>query len=118
MTKKRAPLGAGLDSDIGNFAGSEGKTKKLPINQNEARNISREAGFPSREAPKTRDRRNVSPYALSKGYKVRSGMHALIIRISDELGVKDHTMHERALLALIEKDCSDDLKAEFERLTK
>lgn len=72
-------------------------------------------GFVSRQPTK---RRKVSPYTAQFGGRCREGMKALFQDIGERLGQYDNNTLEAAILALIEKECLDDLKAKYEELTK
>lgn len=117
MVKERAGLHLTEDLDLTSFAP---KTQPRQGGDGEKRAIQQAAeqsGFISRE-PRTRRRKPSSPYKIQLNLKVRDGMKELFQDMGEQLHVYDHTIFERALLALIEKEGQGDLLQRYREIVK
>ena len=108
MGNKRPPLIFDDDTetvDVQELAG-RGRSKKTDVDPKTVQEIAALSGFPSRggRAQVHRRRRRKTPYTTQLGLKVRPEMRDLFHDMGEHLAVYDHTVFERGLLALIEKE--------------
>lgn len=117
MVKERSGLHLNDDLDLTGFAP---KTQPRHRSEGEKQAITQaaeESGFTSRE-PRIRRRKPTSPYKIQLNLKVRNGMKELFQDMGARLYVHDHTIFERALLALIEKEGQGDLLQRYREVIK
>lgn len=118
MDRKRESLGlmmpqAEEDSiDIAELASKRPSTNKY-VDLSQLQQISENTGFVSRLPRKKRSR---TPYTHQKNFKVRAGMTELFEDICDHLDTYDNETFEKAILALIEKECPQSFLARFTKL--
>lgn len=121
MPNQRASLDLGNKSDsidIAELAGSS-RLKKDAVDPETIKQVSEMSGFPSREKTvKTRRRRKKSPFTQQLGLKCRPEMRELFQDMSEYLDVYDHTTFERAMLALIEKEGTEEHLKRYESIVK
>ena len=108
MGNKRPPLifdDATETANVRELAG-KGRSKKPDVDPKTVQEIAALSGFLSRggRAQVPRRRRKKTPYTTQLGLKVRPEMRVLFQDMGEHLAVYDHTVFERALLALIEKE--------------
>lgn len=117
MVKERSGLHLNDDLDLTSFAP---KTQLRHHSEGEKQAIvqaAEESGFTSRE-PRIRRRKPTSPYKIQLNLKVRNGMKELFQDMGARLYVHDHTIFERALLALIKQEGQDDLLQRYKEIIK
>jgi hypothetical protein len=121
MVNKRATLNFADDNDtvdITELAGKS-KAKKDSVDPVAVQAVAKQSGFPSREASPSRVRRRKrSPYSAQLGLKVRPAMKELFQEVSDHLGVYDHTTFEKALLALIKAEGTEQQLKSYKNIVE
>lgn len=114
MNKQRAHVSFDDDIDITELVSTPSpkttKAEKITIDSE-----AKKAGFTSRQPKMGRPRR--SPYTAQFGGKCREGMKPLFQKIGERLDCHDTVTLELAILALIETEKLEDLKAEYKKLT-
>ena len=120
MGKQRAWLQLDRDeeqTDIEEFA-RKGSIKKKPrIDPEKVKEVAAASGFTSRQPRKKRVKKR-SPYVVQTNLKTRAGMKELLQELSYRLKKYDQETFELAILALLEKECIEDLKKEYQDLIK
>ena len=113
MAKERSELNLDDDQeesiDIREMAGPMRKDKNIK-DPEIIKAAAEHLGFPSREGARTSRRRKRSPFTQQLGLKCRPQMRDLFQELGEHLGTYDHTTFERAILALIEKEGTEDHK--------
>lgn len=125
MAKQRASIDlGGDDAPVDPVALAASSTHPKPaVDRETIQAVSDASGFASREpkpatpAKRTRrSRRKESPYDYQKGIRMRSGIRDLFHELVDHLDLKDAETFERAVLALIEKEGTEEQLAEYHKL--
>lgn len=115
-TQQRA--GLGLDDDqIDLEELTRAAPKAAPANKQQLQKVLDKAGEQTGFVSRQPRRRRRSPYGAQFGGKCREGMKPLFQEIGERLNCYDTETLERAILALLEKEGLDDLKAKFKKLT-
>lgn len=113
MPKQREGLGLGEPTiDLAGIAGQAGQPKPR-YTMDEIHRMGEKAGFgfvdrTPRTAKKQRER---SPYIVQHNVKLRVGMREVIESIASRLDVSSQVVIERGILALLEKEGFEDIKA-------
>lgn len=104
---ERTPLTIDDDSDLDLSGLVSTRNKKTPLSKNREKQVIQEtaenSGFNSRAVSRKRRKGRRSPYTEQKGIKVRPEIKELFEDVADNLDLRDHTLFEMALLALLEK---------------
>jgi len=114
---ERTSLGLDTENqiDLEELTGTMPRQKPTAQQQNDIYKAGEKAGFVSRQPTR---RRKVSPYSAQFGGRCREGMKALFQEVGENMDSYDNVTLELAILALIEKEGFDDLKAKYEEITK
>ena len=117
MGTKRA--GLNLDDDLIDL---EELTQRQPasksVDKAKLAQVAEQSGFTSREpGSRQRRRRKKSPFTDQQAIRVRPGMKDLFQDLGEHLDIMDHTTFERAILALIEKEGTEEHARKFKELT-
>lgn len=117
MGKERAHLSLDDDLDISEFQ----PAKKADHNDNDLKELEKVAehyGFVSRKHKSQRRRKPRSPFRNQLNLKCRDNIKELFQDLGEQMGIHDHTTFELALLALIEKNGSEELLQRYRDITK
>lgn len=118
MGKERAHVDLDDDDiDLESVLGKRNDAKPTSKDAKRIADAANNSGFVSRE-PKRMGRPRTSPYKAQFGGRCRPGMKKLFQQIGEKLDYTDNVTLELAIQALIEKHELNDLKEEFEELTK
>lgn len=117
--QKRASLGLIDDDENGGIDLAEfaGMTKKKEVTDKDFKAILK-AGEKTGFVRRLPVRRRKSPYTTQFGGKCREGMKPLFQELAARLDLYETQALERAILALIEKEGFEDLKAQYTELVK
>lgn len=98
---------------------SKPEPTKPTVNPKDIEAVARKSGFTNRQPPEpTRRRRKKSPFTEQLGIKVRPGMKEIFQDLGEIIGGYDHTIFERAILALIKQEKGTEALAQrYEELT-
>ncbi|WP_155326398.1 hypothetical protein [Desulfosarcina ovata] len=116
-SQKRTSLGLEDDQiDLEELTGIGQERPQLSEKQQKALiKAGEKTGFVSR---KPTVRRRISPYSAQFGGKCREGIKPLFREIASRLDIYENQAIELAILALIEKEGFEDLKAQYMELVK
>lgn len=117
MGKERAHLDLEDDFDISEFRPAK-KKEQGEVDKKTIEKVAEESGFISRVNKTRRRKRQQSPFKNQLNLKCRDNMQELFQDIGAYLDLRDHTTFERAILALLEKEGTNDLLQQYRNITK
>jgi hypothetical protein len=117
--KKREQLGLNTEHETIDLEKLTGSRKSPSLNAKQIAHVGEVTGFFNRDPMRSKKiPRQPTPYIIQRNFKFRVGMSELVEQTARRLGLKSQQAIEQGLLALIEKNDLDDLKAEFKKIMK